>query len=161
MSRKAPLTVVIAILALAALSYAGWRFVHNKSQENCQVCRRAAHVPTRTLGTEAGHEAVFCCPTCARSQARQSKGDVRVMELTDYHTLRPLGPDSAFLVENSDVNPCLDSHQAHLDEHKQPLMAHFDRCTPSVIAFSSRDAAVAFAKEHGGRVLTFANWWRE
>ncbi len=31
----------------------------------------------------------------------------------------------------------------------------FDRCLPSLIAFATRDAAVAFQKQHGGELLTW------
>jgi hypothetical protein len=64
------------------------------------------------------------------------------------------------MVRDSEVNPCRE-HQAHLGEHKHPLSTEFDRCAPSVLAFSSRDAALSFARKHGGQVLTFAQWWGE
>ncbi|MCW5979784.1 MAG: hypothetical protein KIT09_17015 [Bryobacteraceae bacterium] len=160
MKRGMTLSVVAAILAIAGLSYAGWRIVHAKSLETCSVCRRSAHAPTRAIGVDGGRQTVFCCPSCARSEVRQSGGGIGLKELTDYPTQRPLEPSASYLVAGSDLTPCL-HHHAHLDEHKQPLVKHFDRCTPSVIAFANRNAAIAFAREHGGRVLTFAQWWSQ
>jgi hypothetical protein len=63
-------------------------------------------------------------------------------------------------VRNSDVNPCLRHHPA-VDENSQPLEAHFDRCSPSVLAFQDQKAAAAFASEHGGQVVRFSDFASE
>jgi nitrous oxide reductase accessory protein NosL len=36
------------------------------------------------------------------------------------------------------------------------MEAHYDRCSPGLIAFHDESAAVAFVREHGGHVLRFA-----
>jgi nitrous oxide reductase accessory protein NosL len=46
-------------------------------------------------------------------------------------------------------------------EDNQPLEAHFDRCTPSVLAFRDQPAATAFAGGHGGRVVKFSDFAAE
>jgi hypothetical protein len=72
--------------------------------------------------------------------------------LTDYLTGAKIAPEEAYIVRESDVNPCLE-HKPALSEAKQPLHLHFDRCVPSLLAFADQQQAMSFAREHGGRVL--------
>ena len=45
---------------------------------------------------------------------------------------------------------------AHVSGDKQPMHVHFDRCSPSLLAFAKREAAEAFMREHGGRMVRFS-----
>ncbi len=76
-------------------------------------------------------------------------------ELTDQVSGRKLQPAGAFVVRNSNVNPCL-QHQPAVAPDMQPMESHFDRCSPSILAFASRPAAEEFSREHGGEVLRFS-----
>ena len=55
---------------------------------------------------------------------------------------------------DSDLNLCARAHVI-LDEAKRPHAAHFDRCSPSILAFATKEAAAAFAASHGGNVEPF------
>lgn len=59
------------------------------------------------------------------------------------------------MVRGSEVNMCAQQH-GPMAQDKQPTMVHFDRCSPSLLAFVGREAAARFAKEHGGEVLSFS-----
>jgi hypothetical protein len=135
-----------------ALGYAGWRSVRASSDESCSVCRRPIHASSRTVGVVAGKRAVFCCPACARSETLQASG-VKITEMTDFLTGAKLAPERAVLVRGSDVNPCTMHAHAPLDEDKRAAEVRFDRCSPSLLAFSSRAEATRFMAEHGGTLV--------
>jgi hypothetical protein len=101
-----------------------------------------------------GERVGFCCPACALSQHQQSGAALEVVGLTDHLTGEPLAPAKAYLVRGSDVNSC--SHQAAaLAPDKHPVQAHYDRCSPSLLAFSSESAARGFVRDHGGHIIVF------
>ena len=81
---------------------------------------------------------------------------MEVTSLTDYDTGARLAPQSAFLVRGSDINPCARAHTT-IGPDKQPMHEHFDRCSPSVLAFATRSAADRFARDHGGQIVRFVD----
>jgi nitrous oxide reductase accessory protein NosL len=106
------------------------------------------------VGVLDGKRVTFCCPACALSEGKQLGKPVRVTALTDFPTDEEIDPERAFLVKGSDVNPCA-QHAATPLSDKRPMQVAFDRCSPSLLAFSSRSAAEAFARDHGGTILTW------
>lgn len=82
---------------------------------------------------------------------------MQILELSDYATGKPMKPEGSFLVQNSDVNPCL-QHDPAVGESHHPLESRFDRCAPSVIAFPDQPMAAAFAGRHGGKVVSFSDF---
>lgn len=103
-----------------------------------------------------GKRGVYCCPSCALAEHRQSGKPVQVVELADYMGGPVLVPSKAFLVRDSDVNMCKRHMEAAVDSDKRPMQVHFDRCSPSILAFRDLQTARNFAAQHGGRVLPFA-----
>ena len=155
MTNKGAVVGIIVLIALGAgLTYVAWHLTSSTTNMVCQVCNRPIHMETRTVALIGGEREVFCCPTCAVHAAQQSGKGLEFVKFTDYATGWPVEPDEAFLVEGSDVNPCL-AHEAEVitDLEKQPAALAFDRCAPSILAFATREAAEAFIKEHGGRLL--------
>jgi hypothetical protein len=112
------------------------------------------HERTRTVGEFEGKREVFCCPACALTAHRQSGHAVRVLRFTDFETGAPLDPQRAVLVRDSDQNLCMHAHPM-IDQEKQAQSTHFDRCSPSILAFASEQAAAKFAAAHGGHVESF------
>lgn len=147
--------VVAIFLAILASGYAGWKWMRAPDEESCLVCRRPVHAVSKTVAYVEGRRTVFCCPSCAASQHRQSGKPVTVSELTDYETGARLRPGEAVLVEGSDVNPCT-AGSSLLDAQKHAAAGHFDRCAPGLLAFANERAAASFAAEHGGRLLHFS-----
>ena len=85
---------------------------------------------------------------------RQTGQNIDVVELTDYSTHSALDPDEAFLVVGSGVNHCL-RHEPLLDQQRAASRLDFDRCSPSVLAFSSEGEARVFVVNNGGRLSRF------
>ena len=155
MRPKSVCASIVAILVLAGLGYSTWHFVKERSAQSCKVCMRPVHSHMKTAAIVDGKRSIYCCPACALSEHQQSGNPVQVVELTDYLSNGAMKPEGSFVVRNSDVNPCLQQHPA-VGENNQPLESHFDRCTPSVLAFQDQKAAAAFAGEHGGQVVGFS-----
>jgi len=149
------LGVAVVLLVLLGLGYAGWRISRSSEPRVCQVCSRPIHAHSRTVGLVGDRRELFCCPACAMTTHDQNGRPVKIVELTDYETSSPLAPSQAYLVRGSDVNTCAQQH-GPVDPDKQPTIVHFDRCSPSLLAFVGREAAARFAKEHGGEVLSFS-----
>jgi hypothetical protein len=78
-----------------------------------------------------------------------------VTELTAFSTGAKLSPEDAFVVRGSDVNMCVHTREL-MDADKRPADLHYDRCSPSLIAFAKRSEAMQFVREHGGKVLPFS-----
>lgn len=141
------------ILAAAAV-YTGRTITRASAAQVCDACRRPIHARSKTVGLMGNRREVFCCPACALTAHRQSGHAVRLVELTDYSTGAKLSPEAAFLVRDSDVNLCARQH-AMVDEAKHTTAEHFDRCSPSILAFSTRQAGESFAAVNGGTLLSF------
>jgi hypothetical protein len=148
---------VFILAVVAGLGYTGWRISHPSQAQTCQVCDRPIHIHARTVGLVGDRRELFCCPACALTTHGQTGKAVRVVELTDYETHAALSPDRAYLLRGSDVNPCAQS-DGPVGPDKQPTVVHFDRCSPSLLAFATRQSAAGFAKEHGGEVLSFSEF---
>lgn len=160
MGWKRLLAGIVVVLGLGAAGFAAWHYVSERGSHSCQACARPVHAHSRTVAVVDGKRATYCCPACALSEHQQSNKPVEVVELTDYISGGTLKPENSYVVRNSDVNHCM-QHRPAVDENKQPLAVHYDRCAPSVIAFRSSVMAGEFAKEHGGQVLKFSDFSAE
>jgi hypothetical protein len=147
--------VRLAVLVVAlALGYVGWRTFRSSAAETCYACRRPIHAHTRTVASANGHSRLFCCPACALSQQEQAGTPVKVTQLTSFLTGKAFSPDNAWVVRGSDVNMCVRT-QEMLDSDKRPVELNYDRCSPSLLAFTQQTEAAQFAREHGGEVIAF------
>ncbi len=79
---------------------------------------------------------------------------LKITAFTDYVTGKALPPGGALLVRGSDVNLCARVNPL-IDEVKEPHPVHFDRCTPSLVAFGDKAAAVRFIEANGGTLVRF------
>ena len=150
------MTITLILVGLAGFAVVKWQSQMRQNAQNvCQICWRPVHSSMLTVGEVNGEETRFCCPACALTTAQQTGKPVRLTRLTDFNSNQPLDPKAAFLVRGSDVN--LDMHsQPLVDQEKRPVPVHFDRCTPSILAFRSREEAQAFQRDHGGELLQMA-----
>jgi hypothetical protein len=137
-----------------ALAYAGWKIRTASESQFCFACSRPIHSQTRTVGLLDGKREVFCCPTCALTEHRQTGERVKITELTDFETQARLTPESAVVVSGSDVNCCVQEHVL-VDKEDQASPMNFDRCVPSIIAFARRKEAERFQEQHGGTLSSF------
>lgn len=149
---------VILVAIGAGIAYMGWRASTTAKASLCGVCGRVIHDRTRTVAQlGGGSKQNFCCPMCPFTAGRQTGKSVRILRLTDFNSDQPLSPDDAYVVVGSDIHPCLD-HEIVVRRDIQPVPIEFDRCSPSVLAFSSPDAAEVFQREHGGEVVSFEDF---
>ena len=156
MKRVTEKIILLALLvAVGGGIYTAWQWREGSRSASCRVCQRHLHAGSQVVALWQERQEAFCCPTCAVTLGRQAGQAVTVVELTDFETGSRIAPDEAYVVQGSDVNLCL-QHPMLTDSQKQPASMQFDRCSPSVLAFSSRETAVAFRQEHGGRLLTFS-----
>lgn len=122
----------------------------------CQMCRRPVHAESRTVAAVNGKPELFCCLACAIAAGEQGAKSLKIERIADYDTRAHLDPARAFLVRNSDVNPCSHKHSL-IDASKHPSEVTYDRCSPSVLAFGSRQAAQQFMAHHGGALVRLAD----
>ncbi|HLG97872.1 MAG TPA: hypothetical protein VKX49_16280 [Bryobacteraceae bacterium] len=155
MTAKRWLAIFAVVLVAAGLGYAGLRVYRASQPEQCYACLRAIHAHSRTVAIVNGKPRTFCCPACALSEHEQEGKPIRVTELTSYLTGEKLTPDEAFIVKGSDVNMCAHAREL-VDEEKRPADLHYDRCSPSMLAFKQKSAAMEFARQHGGQVSPFS-----
>jgi len=157
-NRKGVWLVAPVVLAVVlGLGYAGWRIFRSSEPQVCQVCGRPVHAHSRTVALVGDRRELFCCPACALTTHDQDGKPVKILEVTDYETSFPLVPSQAYVVRGSDVNTCAQLH-GPVDSDKQPTHVHFDRCSPSLLAFVGRAEAARFAREHGGEVLSYSEF---
>jgi hypothetical protein len=155
MGHKGTIFGVAVLLAIAvALAYAGWKIRTLSESQFCFACSRPIHAQTRTVGLLEGKRELFCCPTCALTEHRQTGERVKITELTDFETQTRLAPESAVVVSDSDVNHCVREHTL-MNQKEQASPMAFDRCVPSIIAFAHRKEAERFEKQHGGTLSSF------
>lgn len=123
----------------------------------CPLCERDIHAHMQVSVTRSRLPLKTCCMSCALTFQAQNK-DVQIVKVTDFNTNAQLDPQSAFYVVDSDISPCTQDPKAHKmirDEHSV-LFACYDRCSPGILAFSSKDDAEKFQKEQGGHLAVFA-----
>jgi len=136
------------------IGYAAFNVYRSSQTEQCYACQRAVHAHSRTVATIRGKPRTFCCPACALSEHEQEGKPVEVTELSAFPSGAKLSPKDAFIVRGSDVNMCVRTREL-MDRDKRPADLHYDRCSPSLIAFGKRNEATEFVREHGGEVLSF------
>ncbi len=156
MTTKRWFAILAVVLVAAGLGYVGYGAYRGSQTEQCYACARAIHAHSRTIAIVNGHARTFCCPACALSEHEQEGKPIRVTELTSYLTGEKLTPAEAFIVKGSDVNMCAHAREV-VDEEKRPADLHYDRCSPSMLAFKRRSEAVDFVRQHGGQVLPFTD----
>jgi len=152
--------VVVFSVVLVALGYFGWRTLVTHERSLCAACSRPLHRESAVWAEVDGDRQHFCCAACALWVERQTGARVEITEVSDHASGASIDPAEAVFVVGSNVNHCLrqqsvfDPQRAALDEAKGAGSLEFDRCSPSILAFSNRTAAAQFADQNGGQVST-------
>ena len=157
MTRRGMIMLAGVGVALGGVGYFAVDQVRARGGEECAACHRPVHEHSRTVAMVDGNRASFCCPMCALSEHQQSHKRVEVVALTDFLTGEERRPEDAWVVRNSDVNPCLE-HHAIVGRDKRPIQVLYDRCSPSILSFGSARAAAEFVSRHGGEAMKFSAW---
>jgi hypothetical protein len=150
-------SVGLAVLATLALGLAwlGWTTLRPADAKECHACGRPIHEQALTIGLDDGSRETYCCLSCALTHHQQSGDTVEIVELRDYETGRRLSPEEAYVVRESDVNLCM-RHPMLADREGSASTMEFDRCSPSMLAFATRERAEEFQHQHGGILLPFS-----
>jgi hypothetical protein len=154
--------IFVAVAAVALVGLTGLFVARNlRPEATCAACYRAIHGETHVVAyLEDGSLEHVCCPRCALRYQKERE-DVSSVEVTDFATMRTLDAEDAFFVEDSTVVLCRHDERVQEDRSGVQYELTWDRCLPSLIAFSSREAAVAFQRESGGVVKTYAELLQE
>jgi hypothetical protein len=147
--------VAIVVVALAVGSAALVRVYRGPLREpaKCEVCQRMIDSQTAFSVMIEGRKVWACCPRCWLTFIRTSHGTAEQPTATDYVGGKMLPAEKCVFVEGSALTPCC-GPGTMVGMEKTPAMACFDRCYPSVIAFAKPEEALAFTKEHGGKIIS-------
>lgn len=144
------LGISTVVVILAGLGVA-WYLVSHRQPKICPFSGRAIHPQTRALVTIGNQKYETCCVRCAIIEAQQTGKPLRVLEVADFDTGKLIDPESAWFVEKSDVNLCMRMAPGAASPGRESVYVRtFDRCSPSVLAFSSEQHARNFTAQHGG-----------
>ena len=152
MLTKRNVLLLLSAVVVAGALLTGYWFVLRSQPELCAACQRHISDRSRAVVEVSGKREPVCCVRCGLTIERQEHQQVRLIEVTDYNSGKPLAPDTAFYVEGSRVMLC-EHHQGLVDPAKRPYEVVFDRCMPSVFAFTRQEDAAAFSSANGGTVL--------
>ena len=148
---------VALVLVLAVLGGA-WYLVSHRQPKVCPFSGREIHPQTRALVTIGGRRYETCCVRCAIIEARQTGKPLRVLKVADFESGRLIDPNSAWFVENSNVNLCMRMAPAVKSPGRESVYVRtFDRCSPSVLAFSTEQHARDSIAQHGGMLKRIAD----
>ncbi len=160
-TRAKAATLVLSGLFLVGLAAGGYWLLWKTRPQMCPICERSIHAQARAVILLDNSRVPVCCIRCGLTHNRQIGKPGPLLEVTEYHSLRPMKPESAFYVEGPRFSLC-DPHESPLlDQTKHPYGRVFDRCEPSTYAFLRREDAATFERENGGTVLTWADLKKE
>lgn len=148
---------LLAELAIFALLIGGgyliWTGKIFQGTPLCEVCKRELHHGAAFWVTAAdGSKRLTCCPRCGLHFVRNQGG--QAVEATDFNSGKTIPADRAIYLEGSDIMECCSTSGRRTDEGTIQDV-HYDRCMPSLIAFSKVDEAESVRQKHGGRIITF------
>ena len=148
----------IALLVVLFVLGGAWYLVSHRQPKVCPFSGREIHPQTRALVTIGGRRYETCCVRCAIIEAQQTGKPLRVLKVADFETRKLIDPESAWFVEDSGVNLCMRMAPAVKSPGRESVYVRtFDRCSPSVLAFSSEQQARGFIAQHGGILKRIAD----
>jgi hypothetical protein len=146
-ARRSASTIALAVALLTGC---------NRGEQVCPVCQREECKAMAFRVTLANGKVIeTCCPRCGLHYVEAMKEPARGYAATDFTTGRWIDATKATYVSDSDVKGCA-MPSARRDAQGCCMYVAYDRCLPSLVAFADRSAALAFQKQHGGDVQTFA-----
>ncbi len=154
MTKKNFMFSIVGLLAVSVLTF--FLYLRLRSTDKkCKLCSEAIHKGMGyTIVRSDGDKITTCCPTCGLHLQVHEPGKVASAFATDYATGKTIEAARAFYVEGSDAHHC-DPQRVMRNETGGIYSMDWHRCDPSLIAFSSPQAAVVFQTQHGGRVMSF------
>ncbi len=144
--------VVLGVVGFAAYFVWSGRLEANKLQ--CSVCGRPLHKPlVYVVASPSGARSLTCCPRCGLRFAIEQ--DAKAAQATDFATRRSVSAQDAVYVEGSNLMECCSTMTTLRPDQRTICELHFDRCMPSLVAFSKIEDAKEFQRRHEGHILNF------
>jgi hypothetical protein len=141
------------ICAAALLAYFVWAGKVAGGKPTCEVCKRVIHAETSFKIVRPDDSInVTCCPRCGLTAVIQTGG--RALEAVDFMSKKPIRATEAIYLEGSDIMECCSTTGFRSDEGAYQEI-DYDRCMPSMVAFSRREDAEIVRQTHGGRIISF------
>jgi hypothetical protein len=146
---------LVAIGAITALGIWAFQSVTRPPADLCRVCERGLHKGvTYRLELASGTEDA-CCPRCGMHYQIEHPGAAKKAWATDLNTGAMIAAESAYYVEGGDIEYCT-MHSTPVERQPQGVSVRdYDRCLPSLVAFSSKQEAETYQKQHGGEVIDY------
>jgi len=158
-TRRIVVTVLLLIVAGAA-GFGWFRFVAHPKPVACGYCNRPLHANLMVTAEIDGKRTQVCCPRCAITEANQQRKSIRLITVHDYSTGKAMSPEAAWFVEGSRAMAC-DHDAMRMNEMKETEELAFDRCSPGIFTFASKQQADAFTQANGGAVVSFGQLMSE
>lgn len=126
--------LLVISLMLLALSASG----ATNHRKECAICGMWIDQYEHThhlVVLKDGKTEYFCSFACASKYIRDNRDLIRTIRVADFITKSLIDSNDAYYVEGSNIPGVMSSI--------------------SLVAFATRDRAVAFQAEHGGEIITF------
>ena len=150
------LVTFLALAAIGLASYFAYRYETRASPNCCNVCNRPIHGGMAFLIDMVGHREYACCPRCGMHCVIDHPGRIQKAWATDMNSGELIAAESAYYNEGGNIECCAGRGKAIQRNPQGFSVRHYDRCLPTLVAFKTRAEAETFQKEHGGRVLSYA-----
>ncbi len=156
MKLRETLVTFLALAAIGLASYFAYRYKTTPNQNLCNICGRAIHGGMSFLVETNGHAEHACCPRCGIHYAVNHPGKVQNVWATDLNSGESIPADIAYYDEGGNIEYCAIHGEAVQRLPQGVSVREYDRCLPTLVAFKTRAEAETYQKEHGGRVLNYA-----
>ena len=158
MRTKLLVASIVGLGTVLVLAAGAWYLLHRSEAKTCPLSGRPIQPQTRALVTIGGKDYETCCVRCAITAAQQTGKPLRIRKVADFETRKLIDPAKAWFVESSDVNLCMRMSPAMVSPGRETVHVRaFDRCSPSVLAFSNEQHARNFIAQHGGVLRRLAD----
>jgi hypothetical protein len=156
MKPKDTLVTLLALAAIGLTSYFAYRYEARPNPTFCNICNRQIHSGMGFLVQTDGHTEHACCPRCGIHYALNHPGKAQKAWATDLNSGESIPAETAYYDEGGNIDYCAAHGEAVQRQPQGVSVRHYDRCLPTLVAFKTRGEAETYQKEHGGRVLDYA-----
>ena len=156
MKLRETLVTFLALAAIGLASYFAYRFETKPNPNFCNICNRPIHGGMAFLIDVDGHTEHACCPRCGMHYTVNRPGKVTKAWATDLNSGASIPAETAYYDEGGNVDYCAAHAEAVQRQPQAVAVREYDRCLPTLVAFKTRPEAQTYQKQHGGRVLNYA-----
>jgi hypothetical protein len=151
MNARTIFAIVVALAAVVAAGAAAWYALYSRPPAFCELSGRPIHANMLTVVRVDGERLHACCARRALILAAQTAQQVEILQVTDHRSGRSLPAVKAYYVEGSQMEVC-SLPRSRVDGSRTPYTRLFDRCSPSLLAFTHEEEAGDFISRQGGRL---------